>query len=118
MVSVEREEDGHDRIPCVLASCDEVIPANLAGGCIVYCARFDPLAVGRVVRRNRCNIKDARVMREARDELLERHLRQLLRGEIGAGFHQDFDPDAEPLCVELFVESGPCGPPQVEIENA
>ena len=57
-------------------------------------------------------------MREAGDELLERHLRQLLRSEIGVGLHQDFDPDAEALRVELFVESGPCGPPQVEIEDA
>ena len=70
------------------------------------------------VRRNRRDIEDACVMREAGDELLQRHLRQLLRGDIGAGVHQDFDPDAEALRVELFVESGPCGAPQVEIEDA
>ena len=87
----------------------EVISANVAGGRIAGCARFDPLAVGRLVGCDRRDIEHARVMREAGDQLLERHLRELLRREIGAGVHQDFDPDAKARRVELFVEPGPCG---------
>ena len=57
-------------------------------------------------------------MPEAGDELLERDLRELFGDVIGSGFHHDFDPHAKALRIELLVESGPCRPPQIEVEHA
>ena len=59
----------------------------------------------------------ASVLREAGDELLNRHLRELVCREISTSFDEDFDPDTKALGIELLVETGTWGAPQVEIED-
>jgi hypothetical protein len=57
------------------------------------------------------------VLREAGDDLRQRHLRQFRRRDLCAGFGQDLDPEAEPRGIELFIKAGPGRPPQIEIED-
>ncbi len=117
ILPVERLQHGNDRVPCVFTSRRDVITANLPGELIPHVSRFDPLAVTRLVRGERRNIHHAHMVRKAGDQLLERHLRELLGCEIGTGFHEDLDPDTKALGIESFVEPGPCRPPQVEVED-
>jgi hypothetical protein len=56
-------------------------------------------------------------MREARNDLPKRHLRQFRGGDISTRFGQHFDPQAKSRRIEVLIEPRPCRPPQVEIEE-
>ena len=107
MVGIEGRQHGDDRVPGVGARRDDQIAADLAA---------EP--VGGHGWRDCRGIEDARVVGERSRHQIDVHARHDLGSGAGTGFHQRFDPHAESIGVELFVEARLIRPPHVEIEDA
>ena len=56
-------------------------------------------------------------MRETRDDLRQRHLRQFRGGDLGARFGQHFDPPAKARRIEVLIEPRPRRPPEIEVDE-
>ena len=95
------------------------VAADVASESIVDGANRGHLfSIRRRRGRDRRAVEDAHVLREPGDHQIDVHLRELLRRDGGAGFHQHFEPHAETIGVELLVQARLAGAPQVEIEDA
>jgi hypothetical protein len=57
------------------------------------------------------------MLRDCGDHQIDVHVRESLRREGGAGFHQYFEPHAETIGVELLVCAWLANAPQVEVED-
>ena len=103
MLLAEGEEHGGDRVPRLVRGRDRT--------------RYPPISQPDSADDTAAGSKTCTCWRKRRDHQIDVDLGECLRGDARAGFHQHLEPQAEPIGVELLVQAGPAGGPQVEIED-
>ena len=118
MLRVEDDQHGDDGVPRVGAPGHDQVAADVATEPIVQGANRGHLfSVHRRRGRYRRGVEDEHVLRERSDHQIDVHVREFLRRDVGARFHQHFEPHAETIGVELLVQAWLASAPQVEIED-
>ena len=103
---------------CVGTPRDDVVPADLVRQRFAAESRRGGFVSIRRRRRDRRDIENAHVLRQAGDHEIDVEFRDLLCGGIRARVDKHLEPDAKTVRVESFVPTRPVGPPQIAIEDA